>query len=270
MSVEPRTGHGVKIIPPSAIGNHAALREQARLDALASYDVLDSPAEASFDRLTKLAQRIFDVPMSTITFIDAHRQWFKSRQGMAACESDRAPALCNVAIQLPDALIVPDTAADERFADNPFVRGEPNIRFYAGIQIRSPDRLAVGTLCAMDTRPRSFSAEDRANLIDLGALATDLLEMRRRAGLAQPGGRDRAAASDPHRVLKAGRLIFNDGKASIRCTVRALARERATVDVITTAGIPGRVALMIETDAVSRLCDVVSRDDTRLELAFES
>ncbi|AMJ62415.1 GAF domain-containing protein [Bosea sp. PAMC 26642] len=256
----------MKLILPIAIASPAALREQSRLDALASYDVLDTPPEETFDRLTRLAKLVFNVPMSTVTFIDGHRQWFKSQQGMATCETDRAPAFCNVAIQLPDALIVPDATADPRFADNPFVRGEPNIRFYAGMQLRSSDGHAIGTICTIDTRPRSFSKQDKAILTDLAGIATDLLESRRQAAMATPGSRSEGA----HRVMKAGHLVFNSGKTTLRCTVRSLSPKGAAVDVISTVGIPDRVALLIDSDATSRLCDIASKADRHLELAFES
>ncbi|WP_244548468.1 GAF domain-containing protein [Bosea vaviloviae] len=258
----------MKLILPPAVANPAALLEQARLDALASYDVLDTPPEETFDRLTRLARRVFNVPMSTVTFIDGHRQWFKSQQGMTACETDREPAFCNIAIQLPDALIVPDAAIDERFSGNPFVRGEPYIRFYAGVQLRSPDGHAIGTLCTIDTRPRSFSADHSAILAEMGGIATDLLELRRQVSLAKRGSRPRSG--DAHAVMKAGRLVFNRGKTSLRCTVRSLSPAGAAVDVMSTAGIPDRVALLIDSDATSRLCDIAAKAEQRLELSFES
>jgi hypothetical protein len=256
----------VKLILPAAIADAAALREQARLDALASYDVLDTTSEETFDRLTRLAKQVFDVSMSTITFVDGHRQWFKSKQGIAACETDREPAFCNIAIQLPDALIVPDTTADERFARNPFVLGEPRLRFYAGMQLRSPDGQAIGTFCTMDTRPRSFSDADRAALDDFAGITIDLLELRRKAALMAPGSQTPGA----HRVMKAGRLIFNGGKTTLRCTVKSLSPKGASVDVISSVGIPDRVALLIDADATSRLCDIASKNEKRLELSFES
>lgn len=156
-----------------------AADEQARLDALDSYDVLDTPPEEAFDRLTRLAQRLFDVPMSTITFIDGHRQWFKSRQGMSAQETDRGPALCNHALDEPGMLVVRDALLDSRFSNNRFVVGPPHIRFYAGVPLRTPDTgHGIGTLCVIDTRPREFEAADMEALADLGALVMSVLELR--------------------------------------------------------------------------------------------
>jgi hypothetical protein len=254
----------MKLILPSPVTSAAVRSEQARLDALDAYDVLDSDPEPAFDRLTSLARLVFGVSMSTITFVDGHRQWFKSRQGLAACETDREPALCYAAVQLPGALILPDASADARFADNPFVRGEPHIRFYAGTQLRSPDGVAIGTFCAMDPRPRNFGAADGEILAELGGLTTDLLELRRKA--APP----RRPEAGTRHVLKAGRLIFDKAQAGIACTIRSLSAGGAGVDVLSTAGVPDRVALMIDSDGVSRLCTVAAKAERHLELAFES
>jgi|ERR1700690_3647840 hypothetical protein len=106
-----------------------ARNEQDRLAALDNYDVLDTPQEEAFDRVTRLVRSIFGVSMSTVTLIDGHRQWFKSQHGMPNQETERGPALCNAAINHPRPLIVPDTLQDPRFANNPFVVGAPFIRF---------------------------------------------------------------------------------------------------------------------------------------------
>src|ERR1700742_5262533 len=153
-------------------------REQDRLTALDQYDVLDTPPEEAFDRVTRLVRSIFGVSMSTVTLIDGHRQWFKSQQGMANTETGRAPALCNVAIQLPRPLVVPDTLQDNRFADNPCVVGPPFIRFYAGVQLRSPEGHAIGTLCAMHDQPKTFDQTQLTILGDLAKTVTSELELR--------------------------------------------------------------------------------------------
>lgn len=156
----------------------AALHEQERLDALERYDLLDTPQEEAFDRITRLVRHVFDVPMSTVTFIDGHRQWFKSRQGLAACEGDRGPALCAAAIAQNEPLVIPDTLADPRFATNPLVTGAPHIRFYAGVQLCTPDGQNIGTLCAIDTRPRELSGGQVAALSDLARIVMSELELR--------------------------------------------------------------------------------------------
>ena len=143
-----------------------------------NYDVLDTPQEEAFDRVTRLVRSIFGVSMSTVTLIDGHRQWFKSQQGMPNQETERGPALCNAAINHSRPLIVPDTLQDRRFADNPFVTGAPFIRFYAGVQLRSPEGHAVGTLCAMHDQPRTFDNAQLAILVDLAKTVTSELELR--------------------------------------------------------------------------------------------
>jgi diguanylate cyclase (GGDEF)-like protein len=152
--------------------------EQNRLAALDNYDVLDTAPEEAFDRVTRLVRSIFGVSMSTVTLIDGHRQWFKSQQGMDNSESARGPALCNVAISQSRPLIVPDTLLDRRFADNPFVIGAPYIRFYAGVQLRSPEGYAIGTLCAMHNQPKAFGQAQVDILSDLAKTVTSELELR--------------------------------------------------------------------------------------------
>jgi diguanylate cyclase (GGDEF)-like protein len=155
-----------------------ACNEQDRLAALDNYDVLDTPQEEAFDRVTRLVRSIFGVSMSSVTLIDGHRQWFKSQQGMPNQETERGPALCNAAINHPRPLVVPDTLLDQRFANNPFVTGRPFIRFYAGVQLRSPEGLAVGTLCAMHDQPKTFDNTQLAILADLAKTVTSELELR--------------------------------------------------------------------------------------------
>jgi len=148
-----------------------------RLEVLAELDILDTPRELAFDRLTGLCRKIFDVPMSTLTFIDGHRQWFKAAEGMEDCETDRRPAFCNYAIGEIHPLIVRDTQLDPRFADNVFVLGKPFLRFYAGAQLKVSG-VNVGTLCVMDTKPRAFDERDVDMLRDIAAIAVDELMLR--------------------------------------------------------------------------------------------
>lgn len=169
------------LTPVAAADKNETLHEAARLDALASMDVLDTPPEESFDRITRLTRQIFNVPMATITLIDGHRQWFKSCQGLEVSETPRAPAFCNYAIQQTRPLIVPDTLCDSRFRDNIFVTGAPHLRFYAGAQLRSEDGYAIGTLCAMDNKPRNFDKAQLATLVDLAAIVTGELRLRKLA-----------------------------------------------------------------------------------------
>jgi diguanylate cyclase (GGDEF)-like protein len=155
-----------------------AQQEQDRLSALDAYDILDTPTEETFDRITRLTSRMFGVSISTVTFLDGHRQWFKSRVGMNDCETERGPAFCNVALRETSPLVVTDALADERFRENPFVLGEPHIRFYAGAPLRAPGGQVIGTLCAMDRKPRAFGTADVAALTDIAAIVMDLLDLR--------------------------------------------------------------------------------------------
>jgi diguanylate cyclase (GGDEF)-like protein len=148
-----------------------------RLKALAELDILDTPREVAFDRLTLLCRKIFSVPMSTLTFIDGHRQWFKAAEGLHDKETERRSALCNFAIREVDPLVIPDTLLDPRVSENIFVRSSPFIRFYAGAQIKVSG-VVVGTLCAIDTSPREFSARNVEILKDLAAIAVDELLLR--------------------------------------------------------------------------------------------
>jgi diguanylate cyclase (GGDEF)-like protein len=152
--------------------------ETGRLAALARYDVLDTPAESSFDKITDLVRSVLGVPMSAVSLIDAGRQWFKSHPGINAPETPRSIAFCDHAIRSRNPLIVPDAACDSRFRENPFVTGDPNIASYAGVPLETPDGYNIGTLCAIDTRPRDFDAGQIAILQSLAALVVEQLELR--------------------------------------------------------------------------------------------
>jgi PAS domain S-box-containing protein len=157
--------------------------ESARLEALARYEVLDTQAEEAFDTLTRLAARLLGVPMAAVSLIDSDRQWFKSRHGIAIAETQRDISFCGHVVGQDSALVVPDAAADERFADNPLVTGEPRIRFYAGFPLRTADGFVLGTMCAMDSCART---PDQADLDELELLArqtVDQLELRRSSRL---------------------------------------------------------------------------------------
>jgi diguanylate cyclase (GGDEF)-like protein len=144
--------------------------ETQRLRALQGLCVLDTLPEERFDRITRLAARLFEVPIALVSLVDRDRQWFKSRQGLDAPETGRDVSFCGHAILRAAPLIVPDSLADPRFAGNPLVTGGPGVRFYAGHPVHAPDGSRVGTLCLIDRRPREFSAEDAAALADLAQM----------------------------------------------------------------------------------------------------
>jgi diguanylate cyclase (GGDEF)-like protein len=145
--------------------------ETARLATLRTLKLLDTPAEERFDRLTRLARRLFDVPIALVSLIDENRQWFKSCAGLGVQQTSRDVSFCGHAILHDDAFVIPDALADERFYDNPLVTGEPGIRFYAGQPLVVPNGSKLGTLCLIDKRPREFDTEERGLLRDLAQIA---------------------------------------------------------------------------------------------------
>ncbi len=158
-----------------------------RVRALCALQVLDTPQEDRFDRLTRLASVVLGVPIALVSLVDAQRQWFKSRVGLDATETPRSISFCTHAVAQRDMLVVEDALRDARFAANPLVTGAPDIRFYAGQPVFSHDGEAVGTLCVIDTVPRSFDDAARQTLRDFAGLVEDelnkgaLVEARLRA-----------------------------------------------------------------------------------------
>jgi diguanylate cyclase (GGDEF)-like protein len=146
------------------------LEETKRLRALTTLCLLDTLPEEKFDRVTRLACRTFNVPIATVSLVDRDRQWFKSKQGLEACETSRSISFCGHAILNEAQLIVPDARLHPYFADNPLVIGDPFIRFYAGQPVHGPDGSRVGTLCIIDRQPRLFTPEDGIILADLAAM----------------------------------------------------------------------------------------------------
>ncbi|GAC1312831.1 MAG: hypothetical protein NVSMB16_09680 [Acidimicrobiales bacterium] len=155
--------------------------EAHRIADLAAYKILDSPPEEAFDDLTALAAVLVGTPIALMSFVDADRQWFKSTVGLDRTETPRCDSFCAWAITTPDEIfVVPDAAADPRFADNPLVTGDPKIRFYAGAPFRSHAGRALGTLCVIDREPRAglSPVEDQA-LSRLARQVGEQLELRR-------------------------------------------------------------------------------------------
>jgi PAS domain S-box-containing protein len=155
--------------------------EQARLLKLREYQVLDTPPEPAFDSLTALAAHVTSAPIAVVSLVDVDRQWFKSHHGLAQTQTARSCSLCAHVVASEVPLIVPDALLDERFSDNPLVTGEPKVRFYAGLPLRTPDGFVLGTLSVMDHQPRQLTAQQRDLLRMLSHLAVDELEMRRQS-----------------------------------------------------------------------------------------
>jgi PAS domain S-box len=177
--------------------------EAPRLRTLERYDVLEAPPTDAFDRITRLATRLFGVPIAMINFIDQEHQWCLSAHGLAPGRADREVSFCARAIQQRDVMVVPDAHEDPRFADNPFVTGEPHIRFYAGAPLTAPNGYRLGTLCLIDDAPRSFSDEDRDTLTDLAGVVMDELTLRHYAsGLDASRQAHRETSEQRRRILE--------------------------------------------------------------------
>lgn len=153
--------------------------ESERLDALHRMKVLDTPPEKRFDDIARLAASICDVPIALVSLIDRDRQWFKSRFGIGAAETHRDLAFCAHAILGDGVFVVPDTAVDDRFRNNALVTGEPNIRFYAGYPLTTPEGYNLGTLCAIDRVPRELSPMQLDALAVLARQVVAQLMLRR-------------------------------------------------------------------------------------------
>src|SRR5438309_5147971 len=153
--------------------------ETDRLQALLNYKVLDTAPEVEFDSLVSLASYISETPVAMISLVDSDRQWFKAKIGTTVTETARDVAFCAHAICQSDLFVVPDALADKRFATNPLVTADPNIRFYAGAPLVTPGGHAVGTLCVVDQTPRELNLAQSDALRALGRAVVAQLELRR-------------------------------------------------------------------------------------------
>lgn len=162
-------------------GGGSEHREARRLEAVQALDILDTPHEEPYDRIVRLVRTIFNVDIAFIAIIDAHRQWYKAVSGMEGEEVPLNETFCLHTLNKNEMMVIPDASKDPAFAENPFVTGESKIRFYAGVPLKTRNGFAVGTLCAVDTTPRNFSAQDVQVLQDLADIVVDQMELRTRA-----------------------------------------------------------------------------------------
>lgn len=168
--------------------------EESRLDAVRRHQILDTPPDGTFDRITALAARIFNVPIAIVSIVDRDRIWFKSHYGIAIDEIPRDPGLCASAILQYEPWIVTDAQVDPRTLTNPLVAGSLGLRFYAGMPLVTPDAHTLGTICVIDKEPRIVTRSEEAILRDLAELVVHELELRlaaREIAAAETGRRRR-------------------------------------------------------------------------------
>jgi diguanylate cyclase (GGDEF)-like protein len=276
------------------LGHDAAVQEppvpkdeEQRLTELRSLGLLDTAPEERFDRITRMAQRLFDVPIALVSLVDEDRQWFKSRQGLEATETPRSVSFCAHALEGDEVLFVEDALRDGRFADNPLVTDDPNIRFYAGAPIAGPDGSVLGTLCVIDRQPRQLTPDDRRTLEDLAemvedeiaftrlAIADELTGLSNRRGLSFLG---RQVLAVCERQKTPAVLVFADlddlkpindqyghdaGDSALVAVASALSSTFRRADVLARVGGDEFAALLAGTDAadepMARLREELSR-----------
>ncbi|GAA5035861.1 sensor histidine kinase [Marivirga lumbricoides] len=152
--------------------------EEKRLEELYRFKILDTATEKDFDDVVELASIICEVPISLITMIDASRQWFKSKKGIDWSETERDISFCGHAIYQNDLFIIEDATKDERFTDNPLVINDPSIRFYAGMPLTTENGYNLGTLCVIDSKPKTLNKSQKTALEILSNQVSRLIELR--------------------------------------------------------------------------------------------
>ena len=170
----------IQTTPAESVSPPLHPREEERIARLLGYDILDTEPDIIFDRLTEMAAQITGSPIALISLVDRDRQWVKSHYGCDLQESPRKDAFCAYTILDPEKpMIVTDAEKDPRFMHNPFVTGDPHIRFYAGIPLQNGDGLPIGSFCVIDQKPRELTAEQITSIQDLARIAMDYMNVHR-------------------------------------------------------------------------------------------
>jgi two-component sensor histidine kinase len=180
--------------------------EHQRMLAVRRYDILDTPPDGAFDRITALAARRFNVPIAIISVVDTDRIWFKSHHGLPVEQIDRKAGLCASAILAQDPHILEDASTDIRSLANPLVAGDFGLRFYAGVPLQTSDGFNLGTLCVIDKEPRTVDQGQIDDLTDLASIVMDQLELRLSARNAVAQAKTLAQEID-HRVMNSLQFI---------------------------------------------------------------
>ncbi|MFI4896454.1 MAG: GAF domain-containing protein [Phycisphaerales bacterium JB059] len=194
--------------------------EPFRLEALRELQLVDTPLEASFERITRMAQRMLGMPIAALSLVEADRQWFKSIQGLDCEQTDRDAAFCAYTILGNEPVVVQDARQDPRFERNPLVTGEPFIVSYAGAPVRAPGGMRIGSLCVIGRRPREFTPEDIEVLEDLAAVAEaefeSVLRRVRTGDAPAPSPEERRKLVDSTTRLWNREGVMGQAEASLR------------------------------------------------------
>ena len=205
-----------------------------RLEALHGYGILDTEREADFDEIAEMASSYCSTAIAVVNFIDAERQWFKAEVGLGVRETPLETSLCSHVILEQDYVEITDTLQDPRMQDNPLCLAEPGLRFYAGVLLKSPEGLPLGTLCVLDHQPRSLTDQQRKTLRVLGRQVMTLLEMRRAFDMAEIHRREA-----DHRIKNSLQSLMS----FIRIQDRQIARGASAEEVL--GGVMARIQAMI-------------------------
>ena len=220
--------------------------ESERLEAVRRYDVLDTPPDGAFDRITALAARLFGVPVSIVSIVDNDRIWFKSHHGIDVEEIGRDAGLCASAVCQLDPWVVTDAKVDVRTLDNPLVAGELGLRFYLGVPLTTSDGYNLGTLNVIGFEPREVTDDEVETLKDLAAVVMDELELRLNARRKLDERRQRALELNDevvqglalaHLSLQAGRQ--DSARGAVEGTLRAA--QAIVAELLESAGEQGRL-----------------------------